>query len=104
MFNMVMGVIMAGVGVVCMLYGIVGNISASMIFFGCLMLGFGIVEIVRGKKNRENRKRHKDSEMDAYLRIASEMGVTVNPITKEIVSKDGRTDAEKTSVEGQETE
>ncbi len=88
MFNMVMGIIMVGVGIVFLLLGIVGEISAGQIFFGCLMLGFGIVEIVRGKKNREKSKQRKDSEMDAYLKMASEMGVVVNPITKEIVSKD----------------
>ncbi len=104
MFNMVMGIIMVGIGIVCMICGIVGDVSAPLIFFGCLMLGFGIVEIIRGKKSRERVKDRKNNEMDAYLKIASEMGVVVNPITKEIVSKNDKTDAEETSAESEKTE
>lgn len=87
MFNLVMGIIMVGVGVIALVMGAVGGANPVPIFFGCAIAMFGVVEIIRSKAIREREKRKKASEMDAYLRLAQEMGVVVNPITKEIVSK-----------------
>jgi uncharacterized membrane protein HdeD (DUF308 family) len=87
MFNLVMGVIMIGIGIVSLIFGSVGKVNPVFIFFGCAMVIFGITETIRSRSIRRRNKDRKQSEMDAYLRMASEMGVVVNPITKEVVSK-----------------
>lgn len=95
MFNFVMGIVMIGVGVVCTVLGVVsksGTKMAGLIFFGILMFGFGIVELVRSKKVKENKKRARDREFDMYSMIAAEMGVKINPITGEVVGKNEVTD------------
>lgn len=109
MFNFVMGIVMAGAGVVCLIKGCVGRLSPALIFFGCCMIVFGIVEIIRSKNIRKKEQQRKEHEMDAYLRMAAEMGVVVNPITKEIVKKkpEGEAQAEQPEEfveETQETE
>ena len=63
-------------------------LSPVMIFFGCCMIVFGIVEIIRSKAIRKREQQRKDHEMDVYLKMAEEMGVVVNPITHEIVKKE----------------
>lgn len=64
----------------------VGSTSmAVFIFFGVMLFIFGIVEIIRSRKIRKRKKDNKNREFDAYMRMASEMGVVVNPITHEIV-------------------
>jgi uncharacterized membrane protein HdeD (DUF308 family) len=87
MFNLVMGVIMIGIGIVSLIFGSVGKVNPVLIFFGCAMVIFGITETIRSRSIRRRNKDRKQSEMDAYLRMASEMGVVVNPITKEVVQK-----------------
>lgn len=87
MFNLVMGIIMIGIGTICLVKGCVGTLSPVMIFFGCCMIVFGIVEIIRSKAIRKREQQRKDHEMDVYLKMAEEMGVVVNPITHEIVKK-----------------
>ena len=47
MFNLVMGIVMIGIGTICLVKGCVGTLSPVMIFFGCCMIVFGIVEIIR---------------------------------------------------------
>ena len=72
---------MIGIGTICLVKGCIGTLSPVMIFFGCCMIVFGIVEIIRSKAIRKR-------EMDVYLKMAEEMGVVVNPITHEIVKKE----------------
>lgn len=98
MFNLVMGIIMVVGGSISLAWGIIAGAKASLVCIGCSLLIFGIVEIIRSKSIRERSKRRKENEMDVYLRLASEMGVVVNPITKEVVSKnkDQQENAEST--------
>lgn len=96
MFNFVMGIVMMDVGTFCAVLGVVsrsGTKMAGMIFFGVLMLGFGVVELVRSKKVRENKKRAREREFDMYSMIAAEMGVKINPLTGEVVGKKEDTDS-----------
>ena len=88
MFNLVMGIVMIGIGTICLVKGCVGTLSPVMIFFGCCMIVFGIVEIIRSKATRKREQQRKGHEMDVYLKMAEEMGVVVNPITHEIVKKE----------------
>ncbi len=87
MFNLVMGILMVGVGCLCLVWAFFSKTMAVQIFFGCAMIIFGIVEIIRSKSIRERKKRAKDREFDAYMMMAEQMGVVVNPITGEVVSK-----------------
>lgn len=87
MFNFVMGIIMVIGGCISLAFGVVGGAKPFPVCIGCTLIVFGIVEIIRSKSIREKNKRRKENEMDVYLRLASEMGVVVNPITKEVVSK-----------------
>lgn len=96
MFNLVMGIIMVGIGCVCLVWGVFSKVMAVPIFFGTAMLIFGITEIIRSKAIRQRKKDKKSSEFDAYMRIAEEMGVVVNPITHEIVSK--KNESQKTDI------
>lgn len=74
-------------GCISLAWGIVAGAQALPVCLGCTLIIFGIVEVIRSKSIRERNKRRKESEMDAYLRIASSMGIVVNPITQEVVSK-----------------
>ena len=89
MFNLVMGIIMVFAGVISVAKGVMSSAgSASMaafIFLGVMLFVFGIVEIIRSTQIRKKKKANKNKELDAYLQMASEMGVVVNPITHEIV-------------------
>lgn len=87
MFNLVMGIIMVAGGCISLAWGIIDGARPFPVCIGCTLLVFGIVEIIRSKSIRERSKRRKENEMDVYLRLASEMGVVVNPITKEVISK-----------------
>ncbi len=97
MFNLVMGVIMVGVGCLCLVWAFFSKVMAVQIFFGCSMMIFGIVEIIRSRAIRKRKKEAKNREFDAYMMMAKEMGVVVNPVTGEIISK-------KESAEGGEKE
>lgn len=92
MFNLVMGIVMVFAGLISVIKGIISPVgSTSMavfIFFGVMLFVFGIVEIVRSRKIRKRKNENKNKEFDAYMRMASEMGVVVNPITHEIVKKE----------------
>lgn len=95
MFNLVMGILMVGVGCLCLVWAFFSKTMAVQIFFGCAMIIFGIVEIIRSKAIRERKKRAKDREFDAYMMMAEQMGVVVNPITGEVVSKKKGNEAEE---------
>lgn len=99
MFNLIMGILMVGVGCLCLVWAFFSKTMAVQIFFGCAMMIFGIVEIIRSKSIRERKKRAKNREFDAYMMMAQQMGVIVNPITGEIVSKNKDGDADKTALE-----
>ena len=60
MFNLVMGIVMIGIGTICLVKGCVGTLSPVMIFFGCCMIVFGIVEIIRSKAIRKREQQRKD--------------------------------------------
>lgn len=81
MFNLIMGIIMLFAGLLCVIFGIAGSaVPASMaayIFIGVMLFVFGIVEIVRSRKLRKRKSLQKDREFDAYMKMASEMGVVV---------------------------
>jgi uncharacterized membrane protein HdeD (DUF308 family) len=85
MFNAVMGVIMIAIGVLSLVKGFFSKQMAGFIFFGVLMIGFGIVEIVRSKKVREEKKCKRNRELDMYTLIASQTGVKINPLTGEVI-------------------
>lgn len=90
MFNFVMGIVMIGVGIVSTVYGMMahsGTRMAGFIFFGVLMLGFGIVELVRSRKMKADKKRAREREFDMYSMIAAEMGVKINPLTGEVTGR-----------------
>ncbi|MBO5261081.1 MAG: DUF308 domain-containing protein [Coprococcus sp.] len=87
MFNLVMGVVMIGLGVVSLVAAFFTDQMAGFLFFGTLMLGFGIVELIRSKSVRQKRQAAKDREFDMYTRMAAQFGVNINPITGEIVDK-----------------
>ena len=59
MFNLVMGIVMIGIGTICLVKGCVGTLSPVMIFFGCCMIVFGIVEIIRSKSYPQTRTAEK---------------------------------------------
>ena len=62
MFNLVMGIVMIGIGTICLVKGCVGTLSPVMIFFGCCMIVFGIVEIIRSKAIRKREQQRKESK------------------------------------------
>lgn len=47
---------------------------AGYIFFGVLMIGFGIVEMVRSRGMKKRKKEARDREFDMYTMIAEQMG------------------------------
>ncbi|MGN0395664.1 MAG: DUF308 domain-containing protein [Coprococcus sp.] len=94
MFNLVMGIIMVGVGCICLVWAFFSKTMAVQIFFGCAMMIFGIVEIIRSKSIRNRKKAARNREFDAYMMMAQQMGVVVNPITGEIVSKENSSEKE----------
>lgn len=97
MFNFVMGIVMIGVGTFCGVSGAVsssGTSMAGLIFFGVLLIGFGIVELVRSRTVRENKKRAREREFDMYSMIAADMGVKINPLTGEVVGGKAPEDGE----------
>lgn len=95
MFNLVMGVLMVATGCICLVWAFFSKTMAVQVFFGCALLMFGIVEMVRSKAIRKRKKLAKDREFDAYMMMAQSMGVVVNPITGEIVSKNKKEDDAK---------
>ena len=93
MFNFVMGIVMIGIG----------SISVAHAFFsknmaGILMIGFGIVELVRSRGVKARKKAARDREFDMYNLIASEMGVKINPLTGEMLSSDKKGEDEQVTV------
>ena len=86
MFNFVMGIVMIGIGAISVAHAFFSKNMAGFIFFGILMIGFGIVGRSRGVKAR--KKAARDREFDMYNLIASEMGVKINPLTGEMLSSD----------------
>lgn len=61
------------------------NRMAGYIFFGVLMIGFGIVEMVRSRGMKKRKKEARDREFDMYTMIAEQMGVKINPVTGEVI-------------------
>ena len=45
MFNFVMGIVMIGIGAISVAHAFFSKNMAGFIFFGILMIGFGIVEL-----------------------------------------------------------
>lgn len=86
MFNMVMGILMTVIGVVSVARAFFTNQMAGYIFFGMLMIGFGIVEMVRSRGVRRRKQQARDHEFDMYTMIASQMGVKINPVTGEVLA------------------
>lgn len=87
MFNLVMGIVMIGTGAVSVAAAFFTKQMAGFIFFGVMMIGFGIVELVRSGNVRKRKKASRDREFDMYSQIAAQMGVRINPLTGEIVDK-----------------
>ena len=85
MFNMVMGIVMTVIGVVSVARAFFTTQMAGYIFFGMLMIGFGIVEMVRSRGVRRRKQQARDREFDMYTMIASQMGVKINPVTGEVL-------------------
>ena len=71
MFNLVMGIIMIGIGTICLVKGCIGTLSPVMIFFGCCMIVFGIVEIIRSKAIRKREQQRKASSNGRMWLICS---------------------------------
>jgi uncharacterized membrane protein HdeD (DUF308 family) len=90
---------MVVVGVAFLITGFVADIAilnlAIFVCLGCFLSIFGIVEIIRSKNIRQRKAKARESEFDAYVRIAAEMGVVVNPITHEVVKKNDGSDEVK---------
>lgn len=84
-----MGIIMIGVGIVSVARAFFTSQMAGYIFFGMLMMGFGIVEMVRSKSVKARKKAAKDREFDMYTMIASQMGVKIDPVTGEVMKLAG---------------
>ncbi|CCZ91924.1 DUF308 domain-containing protein [Coprococcus eutactus] len=85
MFNFVMGIVMVGIGVLSVTRAFFTNRMAGYIFFGVLMIGFGIVEMVRSRGMKKRKKEARDREFDMYTMIAEQMGVKINPVTGEVI-------------------
>lgn len=92
MFNMVMGIVMVGVGIISIARAFFTTQMAGYIFFGILMIGFGIVELVRSRKVKARKKAARDREFEMYKLIATQMGVKINPITGELMDKKEKTE------------
>ena len=56
MFNFVMGIVMIGIGAISVAHAFFSKNMAGFIFFGILMIGFGIVER-KGQKEGCQRQR-----------------------------------------------
>ena len=56
MFNFVMGIVMIGIGAISVAHAFFSKNMAGFIFFGILMIGFGIVELVRSRGVRPERR------------------------------------------------
>lgn len=97
MFNFVMGIVMIGIGAISVAHAFFKNM-AGFIFFGILMIGFGIVELVRSRGVKARKKDARDREFDMYNLIASEMGVKINPLTGEMLSSDKKGEVEQVTV------
>ena len=52
MFNFVMGIVMIGIGAISVAHAFFSKNMAGFIFFGILMIGFGIVELVRSRDRK----------------------------------------------------
>lgn len=85
MFNMVMGIVMIGIGVISVARAFFTQQMAGYIFFGVLMIGFGVVELIRSRSIKARKQAARDREFDMYNLIASQMGVKINPITGEVM-------------------
>ena len=55
MFNFVMGIVMIGIGAISVAHAFFSKNMAGFIFFGILMIGFGIVELVRSRGVKARR-------------------------------------------------
>ena len=78
---------------------------AGFVFFGVLMIGFGIVELVRSRNIKKQKKAARDREFDLYNMVASQMGVKINPLTGEMLGEcksDEQTDPDNETVKQQE--
>lgn len=93
MFNLIMGIIMVIGGSISLAWGVLHHAAPFPVCVGCTLIVFGIVEIIRSRSIRQKKKDRSESEMDMYLRLADEMGVIVNPITKEVVRKQEQSEA-----------
>ncbi len=98
MFNFVMGIVMIGIGSISVAHAFFSKNMAGFIFFGILMIGFGIVELVRSRGVKARKKDARDREFDMYNLIASEMGVKINPLTGEMLSSDKKGEDEQVTV------
>ena len=78
-------VVMVGIGVLSVTRAFFTNRMAGYIFFGVLMIGFGIVEMVRSRGMKKRKKEARDREFDMYTMIAEQMGVKINPVTGEVI-------------------
>ena len=96
MFNFVMGIVMIGIGAISVAHAFFSKNMAG--FIGILMIGFGIVELVRSRGVKARKKAARDREFDMYNLIASEMGVKINPLTGEMLSSDKKGEDEQVTV------
>ena len=62
MFNFVMGIVMIGIGSISVAHAFFSKNMAGFIFFGILMIGFGIVELVRSRGVKARKKAARDRE------------------------------------------
>ena len=60
MFNFVMGIVMIGIGAISVAHAFFSKNMAGFIFFGILMIGFGIVELVRSRGVKARKKAARD--------------------------------------------
>ena len=97
MFNFVMGIVMIGIGAISVAHAFFSKNMAGFIFFG-ILIGFGIVELVRSRGVKARKKAARDREFDMYNLIASEMGVKINPLTGEMLSSDKKGEDEQVTV------
>ena len=105
MFNFVMGILMIGAGTISVVHAFFSSQMAGFVFFGVLMIGFGIVELVRSRNIKKQKKAARDREFDLYNMVASQMGVKINPLTGEILGEcksDEQTDPDNETVKQQE--
>ena len=82
-----MGIVMVGIGVLSVARAFFTNQMAGYIFFGILMIGFGIVEMVRSRGMKKRKKEDRDREFNMYTMIAEQMGVKINTLTGEVIKE-----------------